>query len=265
MDEEPIYDFQSLRQFLESIGFHVGDAQGFQTVIEEFDPLEEIRNGSMEFRNDGIFIINPNGEENQVFIYKHDYWLHRYGEQKPRFHICKCSTIDEFMNRGAFDGHYVRANIDPVPVISLENHETETVGGLPLCQNCLSRIRQYGRITSTEFADLLQQARGVEAPQDPIEVDIFGYTRDWDAISRNYREAHNWTCEECGLHIDDFYYRQYMHCHHIDGNKLNNRESNLKCLCIRCHSRVDENHRQNLTSGANRYGYEDFINAYPED
>lgn len=264
MEEEAIYDFGNLRHFLEELGYLVGDSQGWTTVVEEFDPMAAIRDGSMQFRPDGIYIINPKTkEENQVFIYKHDYWLHQYGEQKPRFHICKCSTIEEFMRRGAFDGHYVRANIDPVPVISKETHREEIVSGLPLCRNCIARIHEYGRITSTEFAEILREARGVEEDQKEQEVDIFGYTRDWDEISRNYREKHEYTCEKCGLKIDDLFDRQYIHCHHKDANKLNNNVSNLQCLCLRCHSQVDEYHRNNLTSGANGIIFRAFEEKYP--
>lgn len=167
------------------------------------------------------------------------------------------------MLRGTFDGHYVRANIDPVPVISKETHREEIISGLPLCKYCISKVRQYGRITSTEFAEMLKQARGVEEEQKEQEVDIFGYTRDWDEISRNYREKHGYTCEKCGLKIDNLFDRQYIHCHHKDANKLNNNESNLQCLCLRCHSQVDEFHRKNLTTGANRIIFEAFEESYP--
>lgn len=269
MDEEPIYDFHALRNFLVEKGFIVGQAQGYRPFTPEvIDPMEEIRRGTMEFRNDGIFIIHPEtGEEQQVFVYKYDYWLHRYGEQKPRYHICRCDTIDEFMSRGAFDGHYVRANTDPVPVLSKETGQTEKVSQMPLCQNCLTRIRNYGNITSVEFVNLLREVNGVEdaGPQEEVEVDIFGYTRDWEQISKAYREAHNFTCERCGLTIDDPFDRQYIHCHHKDANKLNNCESNLECLCIRCHSEVDDYHRHNLATGANRILLNDFNRKYPED
>ena len=95
-------------------------------------------------------------------------------------------------------------------------------------------------------------------------MDIFGYTRNWDDISRKYREKHDYTCEECGLRIDNLYDRQYIHVHHIDANKLNNTESNLRCLCLRCHSSVDKFHRKNLREGANRIIWEAFNAAYPE-
>lgn len=267
MDEEPIYDFHKLRDFLVRRGYLVEQAKGYRPFTPEvIDPMVEIRRGTMEFRDDGIFVIHPEtGEEQQVYVYKYDYWLHRYGENVPRYHICKCSTIKEFMLRGAFDGHYVRANTDPVPVLAKETHLKEEVSNMPLCQNCLAKIKDYGRITSAEFVDILREAReqGNMEQLDEVEVDIFGYTRDWEQISRNYKEKHDYTCERCGLKITDAYYRQYIHCHHKDKNKLNNKESNLECLCMRCHSQVDEYHYKNLTTGANGIMMQEFNKKYP--
>lgn len=139
----------------------------------------------------------------------------------------------------------------------------EMVDELPICKNCLNKISDYGKITSSEFVEILRQAKGCGEPQQIVQVDIFGYTRDWEDISRALREKHNYTCEKCGLHIDDLFDRQYMHVHHIDKNKLNNNESNFMCLCYRCHSQVDEYHKKNLTTGANKYIWEAFEKAYP--
>lgn len=269
MNEDPIYDFNALREFLVHRGYIVEQAQGYRPFTPEvIDPMEEIRRGTMEFRDNGIFVIHPETEEEQqVFVYKYDYWLHRYGEQKPKFHICRCITINEFMARGAFDGHYVRANTDPVPVLSKETRQEEQISNMPLCKNCLIKIREYGRVTSEEFVNILREATGIDDMTQPeeVEVDIRGYTREWEQISRAYREAHEYTCEKCGLRIDDTYDRQYIHCHHKDSNKLNNHENNLECLCLRCHSEVDDYHRLNLTTGANGIIFDDFNSKYPLD
>lgn len=191
-----------------------------------------------------------------------DYRLEEYG--KPRFHICKCQTIQEFISSGGFREHYVRANSDPVPVKNMNNfRRVEIVSELPLCRYCRNQVMEYGNITSKKFVELLKEARGVEEEQEAKEVDIFGYTRDWDEISREYREKHDYTCERCGLKITDLYYRQYIHCHHKDKNKLNNKESNLECLCMRCHSEVDQYHQKNLTTGANGIMMQEFNKKFP--
>lgn len=262
-NEEPIYDFCRLKEFLIAKGFVVGSREPYEVVNPDEVTPEELRRGNIRFDSEGIFVKDRNGHERQVFLYKRDYHLSWYG--KPRFHICKCGVIDEFINSGGFNDHYMRTNSEPVEVIDLDDGRQEKpVEGLPLCGYCRRIISQYGNINSTDFVRILKEANGEPEEGEDIEVDLFGYTRDWDDVSTRYKEGKEYTCENCGLQINDEYYRQYIHCHHIDGNKKNNSERNLKCLCLYCHAHVDENHMNRLTGGANRYTYEDFIDKYGE-
>lgn len=262
MEEEPIYDFNPLKEFLKKRGYTLGTRLAYEPFTPEDVKPADIANGSMSFTSEGIFVKGDDGVERQVFLYKKDYHLGRYG--KPRFHICKCETIEEFINSGGFRQHYVRANSEPVPVINLDNgREHVEVDALPLCSYCRKIISGYGSINSTEFVELLKSANDSgQEDVGEVETDLFGYTKDWESISRKYREKHKYTCEKCGLKIDDEYDRQYMHVHHVNGVKVNNKESNLKCLCLYCHAHVDDNHLKRLTTGANKYVYNDFINKY---
>lgn len=262
MDENPIYDFHALREFLVNNGYIVENASGYIEIKPEEVTIDAISRGQIEFEDKGIFVLGPNNEKIQVFLYKRDYKLQTLG--KPRFHICKCETINTFISIGLFREHYVKANADPVPVINRDNDNIEEmVDNLPLCKNCLEKIREYGKINSKEFVEILKQANAEVIDNTPVEIDIFGYTRDWERISREHREKHNYTCEECGLKISNVFDRQYMHVHHIDSNKTNNNVANLKCLCMRCHANIDKFHFKRLTTGANRIIWEAFNVAYP--
>ena len=46
------------------------------------------------------------------------------------------------------------------------------------------------------------------------------------------------------------------------GDKLDNRESNLECLCIKCHSEVDDTHRRNFSSLAKQGLIQEFLLKY---
>lgn len=263
-NEEAIYDFAPLKEFLKRRGYSIGTRKAYEPFTPEDVKAADITNGSMSFTSEGIFVKGEDGVERQVFLYKKDYHLGRW---TPKFHICKCETIDEFISIGRFKQHYVRANTEPVPVIDLDDgNRLKTITGLPLCNNCRRIITGYGQISSTDFVNILKQANdNQEEDYDGVELDLFGYTKDWDVISKQYREKHNYTCENCGMKIDDVYDRQYIHVHHINGDKLNNKESNLKCLCLYCHAHVDDRHKKNLTTGANKYIYQDFLNKYKKD
>ncbi|MDL2271586.1 HNH endonuclease [Desulfovibrio sp. OttesenSCG-928-I05] len=62
-----------------------------------------------------------------------------------------------------------------------------------------------------------------------------GYTPDWSNISREYREKHLYTCEECGVDLSSEPY--LLHTHHINRDKGDNREKNLIALCASCHKK----------------------------
>lgn len=258
---KPIYDFSLLQKFLVEKGFDV-EQSGYREIRPEKVTLKAINSGEIEFSDGGIYLISETGERQRVYLYKRHYKLKEHG--KPRFHICKCTTIKQFLNAGILNDEYVRANSDPVPVFNLDMDREEMVSNLPLCRYCSNMAREYVNVYSSDYVDQLKREMKKNENVGAQELDIFGYTRSWDDISRLFKASHNYTCEECGLHIEDVYDRQYIHCHHIDKNKLNNSESNLKCLCLRCHSMVDESHKRNLTTGANKIIFEDFERKYPK-
>lgn len=264
-ETEPIFDFEPLKRFLQRKGYTIGTRLAYEPFKPEDVKAADITNGTMTFSEDGIFVKGGDGREHQVFLYKKDYHLQRYG--KPRYHICKCDTIEEFINSGGFRQHYVRANSEPVPVIDLDDYidREKVIDGLSLCSYCRKIISSYGNISSTTFVEMLKAANNDNHEGEELELDLFGYVKEWDAISKAIREKHQYTCEKCGLKIEDDYDKQYMHVHHKNGDKLNNHESNLQCLCLYCHANVDEHHLKRLTSGANKYQYYTFVDRYADE
>lgn len=264
MIEEPICDFKNLKFALESLGYTIGEKRPY-TPLEVADVnLSNIQSGEVEINDDGIFYMDSSsGNKQQVFLYKKRYYMSRYGD-KPKFHIKYCSTLQEH-NRE----EYRRANTGTVTVWDPDLRKNVNVSNLHLCKNCLKIIRAERQLdynsnmTSDEFEKILREAKEITESKENTDVDLDGYIWKWQKISEAYRTKKNYTCEICGFTPENRMDRHYMHVHHKDGNKTNNIECNLQCLCIVCHANVNQTHRENFSKGANKVMLEAFKKKYP--
>lgn len=269
----PLCKFDRLRKALEDRGIHVGDATGFIAIGGEDVLPDNIQNISI-VPGEGITYNIGDGRSAKVFLYKRRYRLLQYG--KPRYHIRECKTIQEFMSSGTFNTEYRMANTEEVKVINMDDHDSEIkVSALPLCKNCLEIVQNemllkkpadfnnykgsLPRADSSVYSEMLMDG---EDAQKEVWVDINGYTDDWPAVSLAYRKKHDFTCERCGVKMESVLDYRFMQTHHKNGVKTNNKESNLECLCIECHSQVDDAHRENFSKGANAIMLESFRKKY---
>jgi hypothetical protein len=123
---------------------------------------------------------------------------------------------------------------------------------LYVCKNCLRKIDYKGYATFNSVAsknaavsdfsikEYLELNEGVLAPmrfyrtqhtdKNAPELD---YTDDWSETSRRFRENANWICSKCQINMTQK--KSGLHVHHINGDKWNNKSSNLRVLCAMCH------------------------------
>lgn len=258
-NDEPIFSFPKLKNRLHSMGIVIGEAGPWRSVGTIDILQEDIISKRILFEDKGIFYIDNDGIKRRGFMCKADFYFEYQGDlRNPKFHVCKCPVIENFGKTA-----YRFANTEPVKIFSRNEKKEVMVEHMDLCGYCRNMLIQ-GEATRvkdiTDFVEILRKAGEVK-DSEQIELDFFGYVKDWEKISFTYRSMHNFTCEQCGVKVDGFD-RQYMHTHHKNGNKTDNRESNFICLCIDCHSKVDEKHRQNFSTGGNKIMLDDFIAKY---
>ena len=117
-------------------------------------------------------------------------------------------------------------------------------------------------MNSSEFAEILRNAASANEPPKPkVEVDVNGYTKDWQMISSSFREKHSYTCDKCGIQVSPLD-SAFMNVHHKNGDKTDNRPNNLQCLCIKCHSEVDTTHIHNFSTQSKRLLIKLFLEKY---
>lgn len=259
--EKPICTFPKLKGTLEELGYQMKKAEAYRPIKPVDISIKDITDGTIEIADEGIFFRTPDGQKHKGFMYKREYHLARYG--KPRFHIRNCRTIQEFKARGSFIVEYRWSNNDKVQVCDMDdNFIDKTVNILPLCKYCAEILRNEQSDIYKDNEDFVKELKKANPQEAVTDVDILGYTKDWQNVSKCYREKHRYTCERCGIHIVNIFDYGYIHCHHRNGNKTDNCEGNLECLCIECHSKVDKIHDERFSKGANSILLQNFLNKY---
>ena len=125
----------------------------------------DIINKDVEFNENSIYVktrvwdgVKYTIKKQRVFVYKRDYNLDLEYEV-PRFHICRCKTIDEFIKSGDLTIAYRKSRQKTVLVRNIDNNFKECrISNLPLCKNCYKKMKnQYTWLNSkTDNEDFIR-------------------------------------------------------------------------------------------------------------
>nr|WP_075518694.1 HNH endonuclease [Moritella viscosa]SHN95912.1 Putative uncharacterized protein [Moritella viscosa] len=231
---------------LENIGSHL--TKGL--ILGEDIQLDEIdgSNGVLGYEGHQVMLYIPDQGVNISKVISNG----RHNNAK-RVHIAECKTIVKMREDGRFNDRYdVISRIDGLfPVFGHNGISKEEIKGdakLSVCQNCISHLN-YADLSELSWADKQQFIakfsfiRFFESyssyfktlPESTIGYQSSGYTADWPSISSRIRSELNYSCEQCGVNLENL--TKLLHVHHINGNKADNREQNLRALCADCHKK----------------------------
>jgi hypothetical protein len=248
-----LYQFKKLRKFLDERGYPPAVSTQFQIIKR--DLTEEEDKGNIEYREDGIYYI-LDGVPYKGYLYLKVPDINSYGY--PKFHVVECQTIREQKRGNRFRGRYFWHNSN---VVELHDRETGIIHRdveLSICQHCRRQVAQD--IDTTQ--DFFDQFEVEDTIEETVRTGIGGYTLNWKKISALFRSSKNYQCERCTLQVESNSDKRFMHVHHKDGNKTNNKSSNLESLCILCHAFEDDHHQQNFGKVRQKTVLKSFIKKY---
>lgn len=226
-----------------------------------------------EIKVESDFTLSYKGQ--RVIVYIRD--INHYSAQVnlPRFHFSSCSTLQSMKSNNRWHRYVVSNRDDGYFLVNHVEHNTSERSKevlLNVCQNCLSQISWNGfdrtkpydikkkivdNFNLKDFFDAYPKDIIYTTPRYTSDnAPINNYTDDWFFISGNLKKSKNYQCSQCKLffHGDK---KQFLHVHHINGEKNNNNIDNLEVLCIKCHAEEPmHSHMKNSKS------YKDYLSLH---
>ena len=252
-----LYKFGKLDTKLTEWGFPaISGKSGFQSIRVDFK--KAYNEGKIEFREDGIYLIHEDREW-KGYMYMPTYRVAHYGDVS-RFHLTRCETIDSFISKGMFNTYYIWSNNKFNDIEDRDTGQVYKEQKLRLCSKCKELITG---INDTE--DFFETLETGENENTSVEIDIFGYDKNWQKISRAYRKNRDYICESCGIKPRNNFDKRFWQTHHRNGDKTNNNPSNLECLCVLCHSSKDHTHEENFDKPRMKREVDSFVKQYREE
>lgn len=205
--------------------------------IKEYEQLNKI-----EHRNDGIYVLNSNGEWQRGYVYiKYSHIssvgtsLENIDSRLPRFHLYECDGGGTF--NGVFNERFAFSNYRNVTIVDKDIPNLKFFNkNLILCKSCTDKYKKNTNEkidfnTTDEFFEKLEIKD--DNYDESKTTDIFGYTNDWLAFSDNFRKT-NRHCNTCSTSFnkDDF---NLLRIKHKNGNRSDNNLSNLEPICLFCY------------------------------
>jgi HNH endonuclease. len=209
----------------------------------------EINLDEVKVHNDGTLICN----NKRVLLHIRDVSSIAGEYRMPKYHLANCQVL-ETMRRNSRFGRYVVANRDTgeFQVNIMGSDKVNQTVKLNVCQSCLDKIHWHGfsvqgmtggerlkRVADFSLTDFFKDYPRDLIVNKPLHTSMTAplndYPKNWGELSKSIRQKRGYQCECCERSLSKENSR-FLHVHHLNGLKNDNRSENLVVLCIACHA-----------------------------
>lgn len=184
------------------------------------------------------------------------YSFNRY-KTLPRFHVSNCETLQEMRRKNRSERYVIAADDSGeflINIVGKEGIEDSSYRKLDVCQFCLGqlgfegfnhelprdvRARLVSSFTLKKFFHLWpRDLVGTDGHQLSGSAPLNEYSGNFGEFAIAAKERAKWRCENvgCGMDLSESSRRRFLHVHHKNSVKYDNRADNLQVLCIGCHA-----------------------------
>ncbi len=249
----------SFKSLLKAVEIMEPQQKGIFRVESTLEPLQTspivLINKEVELKDvdfDGG-LLSYQGRQVLLYIKDHGSAVQsviKYPSTGNKYHVADCSKLKSMRADGRFEKYVVTNDTSgEFPISGSGNYgqsKEEGYARLNICKLCLGQLNYKGYSSGGHRSNIFNEFDMIEffatyssffphMPSRRAETAKSGYSDDWSKISSHYRVEKNFECEECKVNMRSN--RALLHVHHVNGVKSDNRPSNLRALCIDCHSK----------------------------
>jgi hypothetical protein len=216
------------------------EAGGIEVTYEEITPLPD---GTLAYK------------DSRILVYIRDVAIYGGKFSTPKFHFSNCRTLVSMWQANRAERYVVATRDDGKFLINKisNNSRKKSWEKLNVCQNCLSALafdgfkenwhspRKRQAVEAFVISRFFEQYPKSLLVQKPSHTSLTSpendYTIDFPQISSRLKQQRAWKCEKCSRDLSLQKWKRFLHVHHKNALKYDNREENLAVLCLECHSK----------------------------
>ena len=230
------------------------DALFSKGIDVDFKDITKLDDGTLAYKDKRVLVYIRDIGDYSMHYKRHTSDV----ESLPKFHVSWCRALSEKHDKNQFGRYVVSQNVNgdfAVCVISGNKVVRQSTERLRICKNCLEIIgwEEYSRTMQPDqktqivskflIPDFFEKYPRELVHRKPEHSDLTSplnmYSEDFGEIGTRLKEKLNWECQGCNRNLGEKHLRKYLHVHHINSQKNDNRGDNLKALCLKCHAEED--------------------------